>query len=659
MASGSTNSPSGIVPLRRELSFSEAISHHAQMVYTSTTAQGNSRNHYGNSYHTYNGSVYHQSGSDNPNRTTDVQDQQAQDALDMAKLREALAFDTMDDRYYDIRTAHGQTCQWFFKSSEYRHWRDLASRSDHHGILWVKGKPGAGKSTLMKCAYTHGSMAKDEVTIAFFFNARGEELQKSDVGLYRSLLNQLLDQLLSRIPHLSTTLLALPSRRRRLNRRDWPIELLKDLFSDIILALGSIRLTCYIDALDECPETSIRDMLDFLEDLGTSTLKADIVFSVMLSSRHYPNITVRHASILILEGREDHHQDIAEYVHDKLRIDDSALARDLASEIKSRSSGVFLWVVLVVAILNKMHDRGNRHQLLASLRKLPDELHSLFQQIIQDSRDRAGMVDLFLWILYAQGPLELEECYHAVVISQQGYSIDGWDPSGASTHDMTRFIIDTSRGLAEMAKGSHPNVQFIHESVRDFLFADGLGLLEPGLARGNESNASVIHERLYQCCRRHVLLYASLESFLLTDKVEDWMPPKYAHGLATANRLCNKYPFLYYALKGLLYHAESMLRLGQDDLEHARVYLHESWIRLRNLIIDPDDRFGINVSREYVFATERCYHLLEEATRDESQVGCWDRRMIGERHTCLLAVALHDHDQKMIDMLKRHGATEG
>jgi hypothetical protein len=44
--------------------------------------------------------------------------------------------------------------------------------------------------------------------------------------------------------YLSTTLLALPSRRRRLNRRDWPIELLKDLFSDIILALGSIRLTC-------------------------------------------------------------------------------------------------------------------------------------------------------------------------------------------------------------------------------------------------------------------------------------------------------------------------------------------------------------------------------------------------------------------------------
>jgi hypothetical protein len=216
----------------------------------------------------------------------------------------------------------------------------------------------------MKCAYTHGSTTlQDEATIAFFFNARGGELERSTAGLYRSLINQLLDKLLSRIPNLSSTLLAQPSRRRCLNRQDWPIQLLKDIFSDIVLALDSIKLTCYIDALDECSETSIRDLLDFLEDLGASTLRADIVFSIMLSSRHYPHITVRHASELILESLTGHRRDINEYVHDKLRIDDPRLARDLALDIGSRSSGVFLWVVLVVAILNQKHDRGHRHLL--------------------------------------------------------------------------------------------------------------------------------------------------------------------------------------------------------------------------------------------------------------------------------------------------------
>jgi hypothetical protein len=651
MASGSAVPSSGIVTLP---SIGEVVAaHHPQMMYAHTIAQGNSRNQYGNNYHTYNGPVYHQPDSDTPNRTADVQDQ---DALDIANFREALAFDTMDDRYATIRTAHGQTCQWLFKSSEYRHWRDPASRSDHHGILWVKGKPGAGKSTLMKCAYTHGfTTLQDEVTIALVFNARGEELQKTALGLYRSLLNQLLDQLLSRIPHLSTTLLALPSRRRRLNRRDWPIELLKELFSDIILALGSIRLTCYIDALDECPETSIRDMLDFLEDLGTSTLKADIVFSVMLSSRHYPNITVRHASILILEGREDHQHDIAEYVRDKLRIDDPELARELASEIESRSSGVFLWVVLVVAILNTMHDRGNRHLLLASLRKLPDELHSLFQQIIQDSRHRAGMVDLFLWILCAQTPLEPEECYHAVVISQQGYSLEGWGLSEASEHDMTRLITDTSRGLAELTRGDYPSVQFIHESVRDFLFADGLGLLEPGLASGDKNNISVIHDRLYECCRRHMLLYASLELRLPTDGVKYCMPTSAVDVEAIHDRVFSRYPFWLYTLEGILYHANLMLRLGHRV---AHTFPYKIWIRLQNLTIPVHFRLGEDVSCAYIFATRGYFHLLEEATRDESQVASWDRRMCDERHTCLLAVARYRNDQKMIDMLRKHGATE-
>jgi hypothetical protein len=141
MASDQAVPPSSVVPLPRELSTDEAVAMpHPQMIYRNTTAQGSSRNQYGNSYHTYNSPVYHQSSSDTPNRAPDVPDQ---DALDIANLREALAFDTMDDRYADIRTAHGQTCQWLFESPEYQHWRDPVFRHVHHGMLWVKGKPGA------------------------------------------------------------------------------------------------------------------------------------------------------------------------------------------------------------------------------------------------------------------------------------------------------------------------------------------------------------------------------------------------------------------------------------------------------------------------------------------------------------------------------------
>jgi hypothetical protein len=454
---------------------------------------------------------------------------------------------------------------------------------------------------------------------------------------------------------------------------------LKELFKDIILALGSIKLTCYIDALDECPETSIRDMLGFLENLGTSTLTKGIAFSIMLSSRHYPHITIRHASQLVLESTKGHHQDISAYIHDKLRMDDSELIRDLASELESRSASIFLWVVLVVAILNEVYDRGNRHLLLDRLNKIPQELHNLFQQTIQKGLyDRANVVTLLLWILFAKQPLTLRECYHAVVASQggfffegwreryytvvgsqEGFSFEGWDPSKASIYDMTRFIVDTSRGLAEMTRGILPNVQFIHESVRDFLFTDGLGLLEPGLTNVDESNAGIIHEQLYHRCRRYVLQHAPLVLRHSTDGFREQMQKD---AMSARVWVVGQCPFMEYALEGMLYHAESAIRYlhAYTFLIDFQTFPLTIWIRLHNLVVhDSTHRIGLEVSLEYVSATRGCYYLLEEAIRNESQVDHWDRRIKFERHTCLLDVARDRNDQKMVDMLKNHGATEG
>jgi hypothetical protein len=68
------------------------------------------------------------------------------------KIWNALKFDGMDMRQATIKMAHGDTCQWFFDSTEYKRWRDDGALEDHHGFMWIRGKPGAGKSTLMKLA---------------------------------------------------------------------------------------------------------------------------------------------------------------------------------------------------------------------------------------------------------------------------------------------------------------------------------------------------------------------------------------------------------------------------------------------------------------------------------------------------------------------------
>jgi hypothetical protein len=66
------------------------------------------------------------------------------------------------------------------------------------------GGPGAGKSTLMKYAYQEAStnrlLLKNCIILGFFFYGQGEKLQRTPLGLFRSLLHQILSN--DKIPQL-------------------------------------------------------------------------------------------------------------------------------------------------------------------------------------------------------------------------------------------------------------------------------------------------------------------------------------------------------------------------------------------------------------------------------------------------------------------------
>ena len=82
-----------------------------------------------------------------------------------------------------IKIAYAKTCKWLLKNSEYLNWLNPNKFNEHHGLLWIKGKPGSGKSTLMKFALADARKEiKDKIVISFFFNTRGEDLEKVEQG---------------------------------------------------------------------------------------------------------------------------------------------------------------------------------------------------------------------------------------------------------------------------------------------------------------------------------------------------------------------------------------------------------------------------------------------------------------------------------------------
>ncbi|KAL9570443.1 hypothetical protein ACKAV7_005451 [Fusarium commune] len=489
------------------------------------------------------------------------------------QLLESLEFDQIDSRKTTIKTAYSKTCRWFLKHPDYLDWLDSEKRPQHHGFLWIRGKPGAGKSIIMKFIYT--KMKKSDIpmkalTASFFFNARGGLLEKSVLGMYRSLLLQLLEgfpdlqRILDDDDLISRNQVACP-----------PLNVLKDLFRSVASSLGKRSFTCFVDALDECDEQQVKDMVYFFEELAEQCVENNVRFQVCFPSRHYPYVDIKSGIRLILEGQDGHIEDLKSYINSHLRIQDPALVDELKQMMVDKAAGVFLWVALVVKFLNK-EDRRGRLALRRRLQEVPSELSKLFKDIL--TRDQEHMEDLLLsilWVLLAERPLKPREYYHAL---WSGLSLKGLvdlEMPPVNTSDASdcidKCIISSSKGLAEITKAKKPTVQFIHESVRDLLIKDkGLYQLWPELGADWKSQA---HERLKLCCNAYVFHEAIGKSIDRQQSTE---------AQRIKDDLLKQFPFLEYASQRILGRANAAAyKITQQRF--VSEFPVSDWVRIFNI----------------------------------------------------------------------------
>ncbi|RYP68603.1 hypothetical protein DL771_006575 [Monosporascus sp. 5C6A] len=355
---------------------------------------------------------------------------------------DSFRFEQIDSRQTNIKTAHAKTCEWLLHHPGYMTWLDPTKFSQHNGFLWIKGKPGAGKSTLMKFAYLRAKRktTQNGVTASFFFNARGDELERSTAGMYRSLLLQLLERLPDLQEVLDTPDLVLRYQRRSFA---WETQMLCNLFVEAIERLGQRPLTCFIDALDECGEDQVRAMIEDFENLGQHSFETGTKLSICFSSRHYPHIDIQHGQQLILEDQIGHGQDLEKYVRNKLRAGTGKFVEEIRTEVLKKAAGVFMWAVLVVDILNKEFSRGRNFAVRKRLQEIPAKLSELFKDIL--TRDNENMADLLLciqWILYAKRPLKREEFYFALVSGlDPEQAMAEWNPEYITADAMNLFVL--------------------------------------------------------------------------------------------------------------------------------------------------------------------------------------------------------------------------
>ncbi|KEY73941.1 hypothetical protein S7711_09996 [Stachybotrys chartarum IBT 7711] len=524
------------------------------------------------------------------------------------RLLESLSFPQIDVRKTTIRAAHAKTCRWLVCHLAYQDWLNPSMQSQNHGFLWVRGKAGAGKSTIMKFIYLESkkSDGSDATTASFFFNARGDYLEKSIAGMYRSLLMQLLKEFPDLQSVLDDTDIVPWSQQTCPD-----LNALKELLRSAVMALGQRSFTCFVDALDECDEQEARDMVQFFEDLAENTTKDGIQFRICFSSRPYPYISIRQGISLTLEDESGHADDLAQYVKSNLSIEDPLLLADLQSRILSKAAGIFLWIVLVVDILNKEEDEGGL-AIRDKLSKIPARLSDLFKNILMRDQKAPGRLLLcVLWILCAKKPLSPAEFRHALWVGllnqnpeSKDLQVDAELPDVKNINACVKLVTSSSKGLAEITKSKQPTVQFIHESVRDYLVREkGLQDLWPELGFGWKGRS---HEMLRHCCTTYLDL-PGVQAIVYA-----------ADGRDEQRVVAEKYPFLKYASQQVLHHADAAaLAVPQDDF--LSQFFASAGVSMINFFErHKTRRYGVHATPLYVLADKGLGNLIRTQLKKES-----------------------------------------
>ncbi|KAJ0382328.1 hypothetical protein COL922a_012787 [Colletotrichum nupharicola] len=454
---------------------------------------------------------------------------------------------------------------------------------------------------MMKFLFLETKKKHNTPTASFFFHAQGDYLEKSITGMYRSILLQLLKLFPDRQSVLDDTDIIPWS------QQDCPnLNVLKELLRGAVMALGQHSFTCFIDALDECDEQEVRDMVQYFEDLTKNTTDNSIQFRVCFSSRPYPYIDIRQGVLLTLEDQRGHTEDLTKYVKNRLNVRNPTLLAELQTKILDKAGGIFMWIILVVEILNKETNHGAL-ALRKKISEIPSELSNLFRSIIKRDEERQEWLLLcVLWVLCAKRPLGPEEFRHALWAGLLEMDEVDRELPNNTDDDAVSLVTSSSKGLVEVTKSKEPKVQFIHQSVPDFLVKEkGLQDLWPDLGFDWEGRS---HERLRLCCAAY-LSHSEVQKFVRGTKDED-----------KPVAMAEKYSFLQYASQQILHHANiAALAAPQDDfLSH---FFASGGVGVMNLFERRKTRaYSVNATPLYVLADQGLENLVHIQMKKETPI---------------------------------------
>ncbi|KAF5697299.1 hypothetical protein FMUND_15462 [Fusarium mundagurra] len=415
----------------------------------------------------------------------------AKSALISSRVIHSLWFRWYDARRVNIKSPHFKTLQWALDPpSDYLQWDDLNTwLQTASGLYWLSGKAGSGKSTLMKHLHEHDKTndllrtwvnGSKLIPASFFFYALGKREQKSQSGLLRSVLYQILQYDPSVTEH------ALPYMWREACYSQSSPKLEVPSIDEMATALKLLCSTLHadkkifllIDGIDEYEGKDL-DIARFISELETFPN-----VKILLSSRPHPAFITAFGQRPKMNLQDLTKPNVATYIQDTVAChpymrtlsQQSRYPVDtITHKLAQKASGVFLWVILACRfVIEGCDDICTITELEARVDELPKELEDLIENMLEsiDPRWKHDAMKLM----------------HIVYTNERRHGLDPIPTLGLYLTHENRLRGDTSLSRISIKQATLSDLEAQCRVMEGRLRSRCCGLLEVHCGHRDESN---------------------------------------------------------------------------------------------------------------------------------------------------------------------------
>ncbi|KAL2261418.1 hypothetical protein VTK26DRAFT_4213 [Humicola hyalothermophila] len=356
------------------------------------------------------------------------------------------------------------SCRWFTGKEPFTSW----AAGTGPGILWLVGKPGAGKSILASHVIDLLKSLKNaqpDIYCSYFIFKHGKFEESGLSECFRSLAFQMATQ----DELVRAALLGLHRDGVIWDNAD-DVTVWRRLFHNCIFKLRSVtRHFWVLDGVDECAQFSALFSKRFLSALPEGLRMFATSRRLEAIERGLVSLGTSRVNLQVLSDA-DTRDDIRLFVSTALaelgRHDSEENCRELCERVLSKSSGSFLWTRLM---MQEFEGAWTVEAMEAALGAAPSptDLFGYYARMLQaveaDKRKAALAKSILTWVVMGSRPFTVDELRCAVKL------------------DLNQTLSNAAMAIPELCGhlvyvDQGHRVQLIHETVQDFLLSGAVGL---------------------------------------------------------------------------------------------------------------------------------------------------------------------------------------